>query len=461
MDRNSSYLLIADESLELSVSEKKKKQLQAHLKHSLLFEDRLLISDSQLIGNRNFRRLIREHDPLIGILNEENFSIAVRNYIDILCPIDGSQEIIHSPQIDDLLQGFLSWDKCKWHLFSGEPKETALKEYSQTHDLEFMFGKANKQFYDLSEICSQYTTDVLALFRSDQANQILGESVAQLIHDLAKQKMDGYHNPVSPEGGLGYAYFTSDLTNDLKKQKQLNIWKSNSNDILKIAQAPYVTALPKILSCTPIYGQFHKSSVDLSHGIVTATKKIQDDLPYKTRLLRYEEGLCQLSPETILKLRESEEFSFYRNRMKNFNGSEESLNLVCESLTYYKNRIDDAILQEFPYLKEVEKQVREIVKPLEFVSTASGYGGIFVSGLALATVTFTGINLLSLGLGLLSFMASRAIKQKIIKTTQDGSDQAREKVLQDLNQHSTFCVDAESKMSYGNEFQNEVFYKGA
>lgn len=114
MRRLSSFMLIADDALKYSLDEKAKKSLKSHLIYSLLFEDRVLLSDAQIIGNRNFRQLIRDNDALIESLSPKNFSIGIRDSIDIRTEKPEEPEVIKNPSISEVLKGFISWDKCKW-----------------------------------------------------------------------------------------------------------------------------------------------------------------------------------------------------------------------------------------------------------------------------------------------------------------------------------------------------------
>ncbi|NEO71730.1 hypothetical protein [Moorena sp. SIO3H5] len=450
-------MMIADDTLKLSLDNNKKKTLKSHLMNSLLFEDRILLSDSQIIGNRNFRKLIRDNDELINCLTPENFSIGIRDSIDIRTETAGSPQIIEKPNIIEVLQGFISWDKCKW---TSSSNDTLTKEnYQKLFDIQYIEGKAKLERYSLGDASATYADDVLRLFDSEIIKQRIGKELCDLIHTIAREWRESHKSYRYPKSGLGMAFFLNDLPTMLKKRHKKNLWKQYQKEIIDIAQASYLTTLPKILNCNIIYGSMHKDKIEISRGLLAKIERIDDDIFYDSwlRLLDFEEGISRLKADDIAKLRESTEYKEYRKKINQFNGSEKALKEVKESLFQYKSLIDELIITKFPCFRSPRKEKREKFQSLAILSGLSTYGGLFLSGLALAT-SFTGMNLMALGLGITSFFTSPRDQKEDIKERRL-IETDKQRIIEELNKSNSQKIEAEVSVLTGNQFSKEVFFK--
>lgn len=238
-----------------------------------------------------------------------------------------------------------------------------------------------------------------------------------------------------------------------------NLWQQYSEEIMKIAQSPYLTTLPKILQCNPIYGQMHKEKIELSRGVFSTMERIDDDIFYDSwlRLLDFEEGISRLKADDIDRLRKTTEYKEFRKKVNQFNGSEESLKEIKETLFQYKSAIDELIITKFPHLRSPRKEKREKFNPLAILSNSSTYGGLSLSGLALAT-SFPGMNLLGLGLGITSFFTSQRDQKEDAKERRL-IEADKQRIIERLKKSNSQKIEAEVSVLTGNQFSKEVFFQ--
>jgi len=463
MSINPAFLLIADPTLDLSLKKSKKNKLKSHLIYSLLFEERIILSDNQIIDNRNFRLLIRDNDQLINALNKDNFTIAFRDYIDVRTGKGDDYDQIQEPNIQDILKGFISWNKFKWTTEKSSNYRNEKNSYESYEDLNYITEKAEICRYYLNDVSSTYARDVVKLFKSESARKILGDQIALTICQLIKSKIDNYKKIYpNPEGGIGLSYFQNDLAKELAEIGLADIWTDYSSKILYIADSPHKTTLPKILSCNPVYGQMHKDKIELVRGTDFSLQEIEEDFSYNSRLLNFEEAISRLEATSILKLRNSPEFNEYRKQLNELYFEKKSIDSIKNALIEYKHRIDDEILTQFPYLKSSRKEKRELIRFLNLVSQTAGYAGPVLSGLAIAGIPFYGIDGLALGAGLISIFASSYLIKKTSKEI-DGKrrnvEQHKQKTLNHLQKTKSSIIEAESIISSNNIFKQEVFFK--
>jgi hypothetical protein len=451
----SSYLLIADDTIDLSLNKQKKSSLKAHFKHALLFEETIVLSDSQVIGNKNFRTLIEEDSEFAELFNKNNFSIAMRDCMDF-CPYIKNEplKVIYDPTLAEILEGFVSWNKNNW----GNNKKTKLR-YAADHDINIISQKATIGRYDLKEINKVYSNEAIDIFTADNVQAILGNKISTKVYELSKAKRDYYVSNFSPQGGFGIIYFKQQLKDEFIKAGLQKEWRAYGNKIIEIAQAPYLTALPKVFNANPVYGAMHKRSIELLKGTLPKSRIIGNVRHYESRLLRFEEGINRLSTASIYKLRESSEYKEFRKAIFHYNGSESTFQNVLFTLEEYKNRVDDEILLSFPELREPGKIKREKIETLELTYNTSTYGGLLLGAMAIATLGFPGLDELGLGLGLLSLFIDKKLPK--IKKKENFATEIEKNALNDMlnkdGQGST--INSELLLNnYDPFFKKEVFY---
>lgn len=287
----------------------------------------------------------------------------------------------------------------------------------------------------------------------------IGEDLSSLICKYAHEWQQEHRSSFYPKGGLGIAFFMDFLPKRMVAIQQKDLWDQFSEEVIHIAKSPYLTTLPKILHCNPIYGQAHKEEMELQKGNLCSVERIDDDFWYdsRLRLLEFEEGISRLNANNIYHLRETDEFKEFRKRVNHFNGSQGSLQLIKDSLFHYKSRIDDLIVSRFPYLRNPRREKREKFQCLSILNKTSTYGGLTLGGLALKS-SFPGINELGLGLGIVSYFVSR-ISWNIENRERCLLEEDKHRIIETLNKEGTPRIDTETSVFCGNQFKTEVFFQ--
>jgi hypothetical protein len=350
------------------------------------------MTDAQVLRNKNFKTLIESDDNFKALFTKENFALAVRDYVDFIPVVNGiPYKKIFSPNLNEILEGLISWNETDAHLKTNSPQY-----------IDFLQQKADLKPYQYLKINEIYGDDVLELFNSDSSRVSLGDKVSNTIIKLAKELRESLISDFNPKGGIAPKYFINDIGKDFINIGLENEWMSCKEKITQISQAPYLTALPKVMGANPIYGQMHREPIRLLKGNRFKSEPIGEVRNYKTRLLRFEEGINRLPPDTIFKLRDSAEFKEFRKKITLYNNADSSVHDVRIALENYKNKIDAEILSCFPDLKASKKATRESIKIVNLFNQSNTYGSLILSGMAVLTISFTGMNEIGLGTGLLS-----------------------------------------------------------
>lgn len=365
--KGTSYALFADGNTSFSFDNKRKSTLKTLFKSTLLFENRILLSDSQVIGNKNFRELLSEDADFLNLFDQESLIIGIRDEADF--PVINrkhSKDLIPNPDLSQVLDTFIAFNKCNWV----SDKMDAKKRYANKNDLDTIFDLASHERYKIKEVGIRFSDDVINIFTTDQVRKDLGDKLSEAIHKFALEKRatqesDGYNK----KGGFGIAFFQNELENLLKKDG-FDSWLQFEKSILDFALAPYLTSFPKLLKANPRYLEDHQRRLSIVRGNPIVTKEVYSTTDYKTYLSRYKEGLELLTSLDIRDLRSSKEFANYRKAV-----SEKNKDNIVGTLSDYQQLIDDRIISHHRFLKDHKKSVREkIVITIQESGDMWGYG---------------------------------------------------------------------------------------
>jgi len=135
-----SYWLLSDDRLPLCNNLENYDLFKAHLKHSILFNPVMIVPDSYIINNLNFRKAIRNDDSIQELFYSQIIKIAIRDDKESLVCVR-----------DEFLK-------------TVKPKEFSRDEYCINTDLERL--DANSEFinYSMSDISKRYTDMVRDIF---------------------------------------------------------------------------------------------------------------------------------------------------------------------------------------------------------------------------------------------------------------------------------------------------------
>lgn len=382
---NRAYWMLADTELPIAKDLAYKSSFEAHFKHGLLFNERLMISDAQAVNCVNFRTLINESEEFKQLMTQELLSIAVRDPL-------GTSKCDRLTQVRDAF-----YRERKNHM----PQERFLSD----SDLDLLNENCEIIPYTYSSLRDNYTEKIFEIFKGKNANEVFGNDIQKLLVERLLKESER-------DQGLGRVFLHKNFESDLKKIGKHEVWDNHKNDIIRFSDAPYVTGLSKVLNTNPIYSPLHKNSFELAFPkkpqVIEKSSTIE--IATNLNLSSYEIALSKLMPEDILFLRDSFEFKEYQKSFNHGVSNENSLENTLDALIAYQNLIDQYILRRHLGLKTSKQfKGKRFLEPMRKVSQESG---AFALGLALTDVISGG------ALSIVNFFVSECIDQQSKMTEQ-------------------------------------------
>ncbi len=342
-------VLFADEGLDLSLDVRQRDNLKSLIKLTLLFQEQLLLSDAQLIGNRNFRSLLREPD-FLRMFDKSNISIAIRDTVDY--PVLEGRHIKDIDINSDILkiqESFIAWNKCHWK----DSITDVHNEYKSTRELQQICEFAEQKKYDIKQTGIQYSNEAIAIFTTERAKRALGEELSDCIRELALEYRATQATPYNPLGGLGSKFFKTDIWIPLQKRGFIPDADAQKL-IVNFALAPYLTGILNQIKSKPYYTSIHRSRLQLLRDHSIDKAELHEIFHYSSRLLSFNRGLQVLSSEDIWNLRSDRLFKDYLEAVQS-----RKIDSIKQALIGYLNKIDEVILKKCPSLKEPRASKRD------------------------------------------------------------------------------------------------------
>ncbi len=327
----SSYWLLSDDRLNLCCKKQQQGIFKAHFKHALLFNRRLVVPDSYVINNYNFRYAIRHDKEIQQLINDQVLCIARR------CDDQGVEQSL--VQIRDEMQE----DK--------RPKEFSKEEYDSNDDLGFVDQVVQTLPYSFNDVSDRYATKAVDVFQSSKAIEKLGEDVATVITRLSREASgvneDGSFAIKPEDRSFGRAFYFYKLKEMFHRVTGKD-WKEYEKDILGFANAPYLTALPSLLELEPIYAPQHKEAFEIVRSSKGDQSKIVDQFSFSSRLGlgSFVKGLELLSCDDLHWLIETDEARHLSLMLSDEEHKVEGQSIAV-AICSYQRRIEDRIMQRF------------------------------------------------------------------------------------------------------------------
>jgi hypothetical protein len=390
------HALIADHTINFSLDERNKQRLKAHLKHAMLFEEKIILSDSDVLANRNLRNLLYDEGDFRELFTKENFVVAIRSNADFRrSDRKAHPKLIRDPSLEEVLRTFDSFGKFGY-LRNTDPERDL---YKRTAELDSLEKKVDIQRYDVVQIGRIYTDQIISLFQSDRVRAELGDEMASLIYQGVLTERELNKSDYNLLGGIGTVYFDEELPAELARMGMQKKWTEVAGKVFEIARAPYLTAFARAVSASPIYTRKHESRLDYMRSIDPLSRSVCEPIRYKTSVSDYEQGIIYLPSSAIHKLRETSEFKSLRKAINNFSGTQSSVNDILEYLIAYKRQIDNEIVLHSPYLKLERPENNQIIDVKELLIHVSTAIGMTINALSVSTISTPVTDIFSLGLG--------------------------------------------------------------
>lgn len=323
------FTLWADDSQAVAVntSDRFVNELKAHLVLNYIFNDTIVLSDSQAITCRNFRHLIRRGDSVIeDLVKSGGISVAMRNKED-------------GKGVCDLLtleQEF----RVKKII-----REANCMVDSKVKDLEFLQEHAEKKEWLFSEISKNYEVNSKRLLKSHFYEKLKDRDIDKFQETISEYEEHSQINRMF-------------LQEVLLKETLPKLSGSYDESLLRKTleetyTAPYVSNLPTVLDLNPIYLAEHKKSFQVFRGEIYDWINIDEPEVITPRLdgSHFVEGMCRFVSQDIKDLKDSDEVSEFRSLMRvKIKDNDSNHKRLKQSFIYCNKLIEQRMFERFPEL---------------------------------------------------------------------------------------------------------------
>ncbi len=319
-----SFWLVGDDRLEHSLDRQKARLLYAYFVHSLLYNRKLVISDSIAVNNPNLRYLLRNDRRVREMINVDTFCVARR--------LVASGKMVHLLELRD---EFIKGNKQN-PAFEG-------REFHSDEELEFLQVQASSAKYSLEAVSTHYTQSTLSLLKSDQAVRRFTAPLRDKVIGLAEDSMGG-------GGKLLRSFFYGGLEHAVTSQE----WSQFGEQLRQFGNAFYFSALPNVLDAQPVFPQAYEAEWSILRGFraETTSEPASGAIDWETELpvSGYVEGLNRLEPGDVFALRDpAGEFGAFHDALsKRAHDQSETAEEVQRRLFLYERKIVARILEKFP-----------------------------------------------------------------------------------------------------------------
>ncbi|MCC5879111.1 MAG: hypothetical protein JJU03_04370 [Idiomarina sp.] len=333
MADTAAYWMLADTEVPLSWEPSQLERFETFLKHALLFNQKLMISDTQAVNCVNLRRLMQKGSGFHELLHRDIFEIAIRGK-------DNTNEQI---SLIDLRDQFAARGVNRFQS----------DDFLRNDDLTTLQSSSSTRVYHVETLGTLYTEAVQALITRNDIQTALSPAHFELFNALLTQE-------VAQQGRLTREFMQNTLGARLKSIHASDVWAQHRDLIMRISDAPYVTAIPQVMTASPIYSPQHQASFDFVYGVSSAQVEPllnEDNQPQSyeistgLNLSGYELGLRQLNADDIFDLRNSVSFKEYILASQSSVSSAAQLDGIYEKLAAYQEAIDKRIVERYAGLK--------------------------------------------------------------------------------------------------------------
>jgi hypothetical protein len=328
-----SFWLLADNSVDLGSNITRTGTFVAFLKHSLLFHERLLLSDSLVVNTPNLRRAMQADPDLREYMTKGCLVIARRRH-------DREDRFIELLELRDRFRPSGSMNVG----FDSNPK-LFLADDDLLHFQKF----ASSIPYDLSSVSGYYTESIKALLTDPRFISPLGgdaDTVCQAIRRRIEERQY-----------VDQTFFKAGVPHSLAEAVGDAIWNRCSGIIGDFETAYYRNAIPATVGADVVFSHEHVNQRRILRHIGTdgTGHSARVDLSRGGKSL-YEAALSTLTAKKLAQLRESQEFSEFQTKLKKLQSLEDiddpaldpTVQEVYTALEAYHRRIDETLrIQRF------------------------------------------------------------------------------------------------------------------
>lgn len=430
MKAKDSYWMLAETALPLASDINDKGKFEIYFKHGLLFNARLMMSDSQVINCLNLRALLQEKPEFGQFMDKDLLTVAVRS--------DNGRV----PTLPGLRDSFIAQRKIIDNL----------SFYREDKDLTTIMQKANLVTYGIGDLADNYTEKSMAIFAGQAATRAFGVDDASVLHELIARQ-------VEEQGILERKFIYYELMDKLHQLGKDGIWSKHETALKQMADAPYVTGIPTVMDTRPIYSPAHEDVFALVGNKKSAKTAEQTggtiSLARIADYSAYEEAMKLLSIDDILLLRDTAEFKEYQRFVGGGVENPDNNGKAAQALSAYQEKINNHLIAKV-LGKKVGRQsfVERHIKPIKVLNDDGlPIYAIVVEGIAMGAAKIAA-DMVFPGMSVVTYFAGKAIGKVGQHSDADKTEGTRKlDALIDANKEK---IEAKSVVDAGEN--GEVFY---
>lgn len=324
-DRERAYWLLADDTIPLGRDPASYGLLRAALFHTLLYEPAVVVSDADIICNRNLRRAIREDDAVRELVR--------LHLLEVACRTDAGRRVSLLETRRDLFED------------QRHPDHYPEAEFLESEGLSFVDENGFFHEFSLPDIAQRYTRGMEQLLASETAERLLGSAVAAASREVvAEVRAQAPERPLKQ----GFFYYHRHFGRLLDARLGSGAWERKREEIRALAAAPYITALPSKIGASPVYANEHRQAIEIWRGSLTARPTLLDEpLEFRSRvdLTTYVRALNALRPDDLAEIRQRHGgWKRYRAALRDFSERDEDLKELRRAYLEHRNEVEQLLV---------------------------------------------------------------------------------------------------------------------
>lgn len=319
-----SYSLVLHDDTPHSNNPEMERLLAAHVIYNLLTSSRFFVSDSQIVGTRNFRKLLRHNTTIRKMVEDKLVVVLVRKEWKEFDEWDKDNQ-----------DSEFYWDTIQSSFIRNEKMRTTKEFYSIKHELKFLEENAATENWDYREISDNFTNLLRGNLTSCLAQDRLGDTLYERVKSLVDQEIDE-----KPKGdSLGTTFVENKLLTGLPSEGF--VLSDEQRSFLRSCYiGPYAANLPHAKGLLPHYTDDLAEAFEIMRGCKLEssepeTKKIRERSLESSFLV---EGLLRLTPDDIHEVRDGLAFKQFTTLSVKENGRMQEF---AEILVVYQELIFD------------------------------------------------------------------------------------------------------------------------
>lgn len=300
-----SYSLVLHDDTSYSNGEKFERLLAAHIIYNLLTSERFYISDSQVVGTRNFRNMLRNNDTIKEMVKAHSIVFLTRETWEW-----------HPEYNNDTKDAESHWEAIQNSFIRNEKMRTSHNFYSVKDDLKFLNDHAKTEEWRYQDISNNFSDRLYESLTSNFARAKLGELVYTEVCDIANQEIA----KKPKDDRLGATFAEKKLVQALQK-KGIPLVGQQIQFLKDCYKGHYAKNLPDAMGLLPHYTDDLAGAFDIMRGFKLEWSE-PETTTIKERSLKSEfivEGLLRLTPDDIERVRRGHAFRRFNELSVNDN----------------------------------------------------------------------------------------------------------------------------------------------